>query len=334
MINSVGGAANGRDGSTGNIAQGSRERIIWAGSAGDRAGSEVPAAAPQKGIPLQALIKLVRAPAALTVLGDTVAGAAAAGNPLRGRRLLLPLASASFYWSGMALNDWSDRELDATERPERPIPSGQVTADQALAIAGGLTAAGLGLAALGGGKQAVKIAIPLAAAVWAYDTVLKSTVLGPLGMAACRTFDVLMGAGGNNRKALQAAAAVGGHTLGLTALSRGEVHGGSKNVAGAALVGTAIVSAAATRGRAPTRWHRLGASIAASVYSSTVGRAQLAAAKDPSAATVRKATMAGIHGMVPLQAAIAARRGSLLGAVAVAAALPVARALARKVSPT
>jgi hypothetical protein len=38
--------------------------------------------------------------------------------------------------------------------------------------------------------------------------------------------------------------------------------------------------------------------------------------------------------MVPLQAAIAARRGSLLGALAVAAALPIARALSKKVSPT
>ena len=35
--------------------------------------------------------------------------------------------------------------------------------------------------------------------------------------------------------------------------------------------------------------------------------------------------MAGIHGMVPLQAALAARRGSLLGAALVAAALPVAQ---------
>jgi 4-hydroxybenzoate polyprenyltransferase len=332
MINSADQAGNGRGGSTGNIAaRGSRERIIWTGSADDR--TREPDDAPQR-TRLEALIKLVRAPAALTVLGDTVAGAAAAGNPLRGRRLLLPLASASFYWSGMALNDWSDRELDATERPERPIPSGQVTPDQALAIAGGLTAAGLGLAALGGGRAAMRTAIPLAAAVWAYDTVLKSTVFGPLGMAACRTFDVLLGAGGDTRKALPSAAAVGGHTLGVTALSKGEVHGGNKNTALAALVGTAVASAAATRGRAPSRWHRLGASIAAGVYSSTVGRAQLAAAKDPSAATVRTATMAGIHGMVPLQAAIAARRGSLIGAALVAAALPVAKALARKVSPT
>ncbi|MFE2757252.1 4-hydroxybenzoate polyprenyltransferase, partial [Actinosynnema sp. NPDC059335] len=63
-------------------------------------------------------LKLVRAPAALTVLGDTVAGAA---GGLRGRRLLLPVASAALYWSGMALNDWADRDVDAVERPERPI---------------------------------------------------------------------------------------------------------------------------------------------------------------------------------------------------------------------
>ena len=111
---------------------------------------------------MKAYLQLVRAPAALTVLGDTVAGAAAAGKPLRGRRLLLPLSSAAFYWSGMALNDWADRELDATERPERPIPSGRVSPNQALAVAAGLTAAGIGLAAAAG-RDAVKVALPLAA---------------------------------------------------------------------------------------------------------------------------------------------------------------------------
>ncbi|MGH3761990.1 UbiA family prenyltransferase, partial [Actinophytocola sp.] len=153
---------------------------------------------------MRAYVQLVRAPAALTVLGDTVAGAAAAGKPLRGRRLLLPLSSAAFYWSGMALNDWADRELDATERPERPIPSGRVSPGRALAVAGGLTAAGLGLAAVAGGREAVQVAVPLGIAVWAYDTVLKSTVAGPVGMAACRALDVLMG-GGGARGALPAA---------------------------------------------------------------------------------------------------------------------------------
>jgi 4-hydroxybenzoate polyprenyltransferase len=281
---------------------------------------------------VNAYLQLVRAPAALTVLGDTVAGAAAAGKPLRGRRLLLPLSSAAFYWSGMALNDWADRELDATERPERPIPSGRVSANRALALATGLTAAGIGLAAAAG-RDAVRVALPLAAAVWAYDTILKATPAGPAGMAACRALDVLMGAGGA-RAALPAAAAVGGHTLGVTALSRGEVHGAAPATAAAALAGTALTAAAAAGGRAGSARHRLGGLAAAALYSATVGRAQLAARQDPSAATVRRATMAGIHGMVPLQAAIAARRGSLLGALAVVAALPVARALSRKVSPT
>jgi 4-hydroxybenzoate polyprenyltransferase len=283
---------------------------------------------------MKAFLQLVRAPAALTVIGDTVAGAAAAGRPLRGRRLLLPLSSVSFYWAGMALNDWADRKLDAVERPERPIPSGRVSPDQALAVAGGLTAAGLGLARAAGGRDTLRLAVPLAAAVWAYDTVLKKTAAGPAAMAACRTLDVLMGAGAADaRKALPSAIAVGGHTLGVTALSRGEVHGASATTARTVLAGTGLTALTAITGARSWR-DRLGAVAFTGVYGSVVGRAQYGAAQDPSAATVRAATMAGIHGMVPLQAALTARRGSLLGALAVAAALPVARRLARKVSPT
>ncbi|MFD4197657.1 SCO3242 family prenyltransferase, partial [Amycolatopsis thermoflava] len=173
-------------------------------------------------------VQLVRAPAALSVLGDTVAGAAAAGRPLRGRRLALPLASVAIYWSGMALNDWADRELDAVERPERPIPSGRVSPRRALGVAAGLTGAGLGLAAVAGGRDALKVAAPLAAAVWAYDTVLKKTPLAPAAMALCRSLDVLLGAGRSGAaKALVPAAVLGGHTLGVTALSAGEVKGDS-----------------------------------------------------------------------------------------------------------
>jgi hypothetical protein len=280
---------------------------------------------------MMAYLQLVRAPAALTVLGDTVAGAAAAGKPLQGRRLLLPLASASFYWAGMALNDWADRDLDAVERPERPIPSGRVRPEQALAVAGGLTAAGLGLARAAGGRDTLMLAFPLAAAIWAYDTVLKNTAAGPAAMAACRTLDVLMG--GASRAALRTAFAVGGHTYGVTVLSRGEVHGATTKTANAVLAGTGITALAAATG-ARTWRDRLGALAFTGVYATTVGRPQYDATQDPSAKRVRKATMAGIHGMVPLQAALAARRGSLLGALAVAAALPVARLLARKVSPT
>ena len=46
-------------------------------------------------------LELVRAPAVLTVLGDTLAGGSAAGHGLGGRRLALPLASACLYAGGI-----------------------------------------------------------------------------------------------------------------------------------------------------------------------------------------------------------------------------------------
>ncbi|NHC14427.1 SCO3242 family prenyltransferase [Motilibacter deserti] len=289
---------------------------------------------------LRDLAELVRLPAALTVPGDSVAGAAAAGWPLGRRTAALPVASACLYWAGMALNDWSDRELDAVERPERPIPSGRVSPRQALAVATGLTGLGLAAAACAG-RPALRVAVPLAATVWAYDVLLKPTPVGPLAMGTARALDVLLGASGQLRAALPAALSVGGHTLAVTQLSRDEVSGAkSAAVPAAALASTALVAVAAVAGpvagdRPRTRaLHRLAAAAAAGTYAVTVGRRQLDAVQDPSAATVRRAVGAGIHGMMPLQAAFAARNGSVVAAIPVAAVFPLARALSRKVSPT
>ncbi|MFE7243301.1 TIM barrel protein [Streptomyces sp. NPDC057580] len=88
---------------------------------------------------LRDLLELVRAPAALSVPGDVVAGAAA-GQALGGRTLGLACSSVCLYWAGMAANDWADRRLDEVERPERPIPSGRVSPGTALAVAAGLGA--------------------------------------------------------------------------------------------------------------------------------------------------------------------------------------------------
>lgn len=282
-----------------------------------------------------ALVHLVRGPAALTVPGDALAGAAAAGLPLRGRRLAIPAASVALYWAGMALNDYADRALDAVERPERPIPSGRISPEQALAVAGGLTVAGLGLAAAGGGADAVRIALPLAGTIWAYDLWLKRTAAGPLAMTACRGLDVLLGAGWRaRRQALPAAAALAVHTLGVTALSRGEVHGGSRATATAAMACSALAGLAAASGPARSAGHRVLAALASTGFAALVGSWQVAAARQPSASAVRAATVAGIHGMLLVQSALAVRRGSVPGAVLVAAALPLTRTLGRIVSPT
>ena len=114
-----------------------------------------------------------------------------------------PAPRCCLYWAGMAANDWADRELDAVERPERPIPSAGSRRGTALGVAAGLTAAGLGLAGLAGGRRA--LAVGGAAG-------RRGLGVRPDGqehrrrarpvMAACRGLDVLLGAtGGRPRRA-------------------------------------------------------------------------------------------------------------------------------------
>ncbi|MET8261806.1 SCO3242 family prenyltransferase [Micromonospora sp. NPDC005553] len=309
------------------------------------------------------LAELVRAPAALSVPGDVIAGAAAAGA-LSPRTPALAGASVLLYWAGMAANDWSDRGLDAEERPERPIPSGRVTPAVAVGLAAGLTAAGVGLAAAVGGRRAAALAVPLAATIWGYDLLAKNTAAGPAVMAACRGLDVLLGAsGGRITRALPAAATVAAHTWTVTALSRREVTGADATLPMRTLAGTALVATSAAvavpgafrtanpagaTDRAETvdeTGVRAGRSRSATIaallpavlagwYAARYGAAQVEVVRDPSAKRVRAAVGAGITGLPALQGALTARGGAGLLGVAVAAAAPLGRRLARKVSPT
>lgn len=283
---------------------------------------------------LASVVQLVRAPAALSVPGDSLAGAAAAGWPFGRRSVGLSAGAVCLYWAGMALNDYADRELDRVERPERPIPSGRVSPRFALGLAAGLTAAGVGIAGAVGGRSALGVALPLAATVWAYDLALKSTPAGPLAMATARTLDVLLGAGGA-RSALPAALTVGAHTLGITVLSRGEVHGADARVPRAALAGTVAITGATLLGGRRSGWlSRLASAGLAAGYAATVGPPQSAAAQDPSSGRVRRAVGAGILGFMPLQASLLARSGAVRAALPVALAYPLARRLSRKVAAT
>lgn len=282
--------------------------------------------------------ELVRLPAALTVPGDSLAGGAAAGWPYGRRSWAMPLASTCIYLAGMALNDFADRDVDAVERPERPIPSGRVRPGEALLLATGLTGAGLAVAGWAGKAAALRVAAPLAVVAWTYDLVAKDTAAGPATMALARGLDVLLGAGGRARRAVVPALAVAGHTAGVTTLSRGEVHGASRVAGRVALAGTV---AAATTAALPRRGRSRGATVAsavlAAVYTGTVGRAQAATLRSPDATTVRTATGAGVRGVIPLQSALVAGcdgRGAPAVAAGVLAAGPIARLASKVVSPT
>lgn len=283
------------------------------------------------------LAELVRLPAALSVPGDAWSGAAwATTSPGRGAAVT-PLGSVLLYWSGMALNDWADRKVDAVERPERVIPSGRVTPAAALVVAGLLGAAGVAVTAVAGGHRALRFSVPLALLIVTYDVAAKDSPAGPLVMASTRGLDVLLGGAAAPGQAGAPAAAVAVHTAGVTLLSRGEVHGTSPLTAVAALTATGaaigVLVSTMARDEVPLGHRRLALGFAA-LYGAAVGVPQARAVATPDATRARAATGAGIGGLTLLQAAWLAARGRVVPALVVATAGPLLRRAARAVSPT
>ncbi|MEU6842011.1 SCO3242 family prenyltransferase [Streptomyces sp. NPDC046716] len=288
---------------------------------------------------LRAWAELLRLPALFTVPGDALVGTAAVGaRPGRGTFLVLG-SSLCLYEAGMALNDWADRAEDAVDRPHRPIPSGRIRPGTALAAAGLLTVAGVGLASRAGRVPAA-ISTALAATVWAYDLGLKRTPAGPVAMGAARGLDVLLGAGAARNAAKPLGSATGAaltmtvHTTAVTAVSRHETTGGNALAPAAALATTATVAGALLRtpvGRGAAAPLGLPGPTA---YALTAARPLLHAALNPSPPLTQRAVGAGIRAMIPLQAALTARAAAPVPALLTAALAPLARRFAKKVSVT
>jgi geranylgeranylglycerol-phosphate geranylgeranyltransferase len=70
--------------------------------------------------------------------GFVAAGAAVVRPPTLGAVLAAVVATAAATGAGNAINDYFDREIDRTNRPDRPIPRGAVSPREALGLAGGL----------------------------------------------------------------------------------------------------------------------------------------------------------------------------------------------------
>ncbi len=77
---------------------------------------------------LRAYVELLRLPAVFTAMADVALGFLFTHPTLEPWRIFVALwlASSSLYLAGMVLNDVFDAQLDARERPERPIPSGRI----------------------------------------------------------------------------------------------------------------------------------------------------------------------------------------------------------------
>ncbi|MBL8800817.1 MAG: UbiA family prenyltransferase [Planctomycetes bacterium] len=137
-------------------------------------------------------LRLSLAPSALA---DVAAGALVAGAgeaPPFERWWPLLLASSCVYHAGMAFNDYADRAHDAATRPDRPVPSGAVSARALRVLGFVLLAVSIGSAALVGARAAVWVA-GMAALVLIYDFGPRGAWRGPLLLGACRASNLALG---------------------------------------------------------------------------------------------------------------------------------------------
>ena len=143
---------------------------------------------------LRTALRLGRVSNLPTVWTNTLAGAVLAGATGFGAEFAVMLVAFSlFYTGGMFLNDAFDAEFDAAQRPERPIPSGEVSGREVYGWGYGMMAAGTALLAVVGlglgartGLWPAMAGLALAATITYYNWYHKGNVFSPVVMGLCR----------------------------------------------------------------------------------------------------------------------------------------------------
>ena len=183
---------------------------------------------------LRTALKLGRVSNLPTVWTNTLAGAVLAGAGGFGPEFaLMLLAFSLFYTGGMFLNDAFDAEFDAAQRPERPIPSGEISGREVFGYGYGMMAGGVALLAWIGMAPAFA-GLALAAVITYYDWNHKKNLFSPVVMGLCRVL-VYVGAGLCYTLAPPAALGIGAavmlcYLIGLTYIAKQENLGKVENL--------------------------------------------------------------------------------------------------------
>lgn len=186
---------------------------------------------------LVGIFRLTRPANIVTAVSDILAGIAISGYLVGvtydfAPVLWLILATVGLYGGGVVLNDVFDAELDAVERPERPIPSGVITLGEGARLGVFLLVAGIFCAYVASPLSGI-IAFATALAAVIYDKYTKPhPFFGPLNMGICRGLNLLLGLSIINEQIqeywyLSIVPII--YIAAITMISRGEVHGGRKS---------------------------------------------------------------------------------------------------------
>ncbi len=287
--------------------------------------------------PWRVALRLGRVSNLPTVWSNVLAGTVLAGGlppmaPVAPLALLV-VAVSLFYLAGMFLNDAFDRRIDARERPERPIPAGEVDAAAVFAAGFGMMAAGLAVLAPLGWRALLAGAV-LCALILLYDAWHKRNPLSPLLMGLCRAR--VSGTAGLAVTPAPApalwlgAAALLAWVVGLTHVARRETLADPGALWPLAFLAAPFAVAAALAGAAPAAW---AAWAALAAFAAWTGYA-LSLVALPGRRDIGGAVAAFLAGIALLDAAMMAAAGSAAGAVAALLAFLLARLLQRYIPAT
>lgn len=294
-------------------------------------------------------LQMMRPANIVTAWADILVGFAASGSAIILNQVLtgatlasltplawLLLATTGLYGGGVVFNDVFDAELDAKERPERPIPSG-TSRQSAIWLGSLLLVVGVVAAAQVSLLSAI-LSAAIAFAALLYDAFGKHhPFFGPINMGACRGGNLLLG--------ISAVPAIVGeywflalipiaYIAAITAISRGEVHGG-KATTGilALLLVAAVIGAMLTLGLLQN-YQVLPALPFVGLFAARVLPPFVKAVRQPSPEQIRGAVKAGVLSLIVLDATVAAGFAGLPYGLLVLSLLPISIVLAQIFSVT
>lgn len=291
---------------------------------------------------LRAYLELVRPANIVTAWADILAGFAASGaaqsfihvvdTPGLSQLPWLLLATTGLYGGGVVFNDFFDAPIDASERPERPIPSGRISRTAAAVLGAillvvGVLAAGLVTWTAGG------IAVGIALCALLYDAFGKhSVILGPLNMGVCRGGNLLLGAAVVPAAISQIwfiALLPIAYISGITAISRGEVHGGTQRT-GLLAVGLIGLVLAGLLALSFLQQYGFWEAVPFVVFlAGTVLPPFITAARSPKPEHIRSAVHAGVLALIILDAVLVAGFSGWLAGLLTLALLPLSIGLGK-----
>ncbi len=286
-------------------------------------------------------LRMMRPANIITSVADVLAGVCLSGYFMADSILIFPvlmlcLSTMGLYGGGIVFNDVFDADLDRVERPERAIPSGEISMNEAITLGIMLLIIGL-VAAFAVSALSGLIAFLIAVFALIYDKFGKHySFIGPLNMGICRGLNLLLGI------SIVALSLQDLYLLGLvpliyifsiTMISQGEVHGSGRNklFLGAFLY---LIVITALAYHSWTQGELMFSSLFILLFAYGIYKPLYTAIKEPVGKNIGKAVKAGVISLILMDAAWASASGFLMMACLIAALLPLSLLLAKRFAVT